>query len=97
MLCYVFFAQLLVVPSPTKAQHLVQCIYHKSGSGAIGMNLQQLLQAIKNNSSRPEDLIQLLNQLKVSEESLKGQPQKLADAIGALDPIKESLGYLYLL
>ena len=61
------------------------------------MNLQQLLQAIKSNSARREDLVQLLNQLKVSEESLKGQPQKLADALAALDPFSESLGYLYLL
>lgn len=61
------------------------------------MNLQQLLQAIKSNSARREDLVQLLNQLKVSEESLKGQQQKLADALAALDPLSESLGYLYLL
>lgn len=62
------------------------------------MNLQQLVHAIKDMSSRgPQELAQLLQQLKVSEESLRNQHQKLPEALTHLDPARESLGYLYFL
>ena len=61
------------------------------------MNLQQLLQAIRDNSSRSQDLKQLLQQLKVSEETLKSQAAHLPDALAQIDPTAHSLGYLFLL
>ena len=62
------------------------------------MNLQQLVHAIKDMSSRgPQELAQLLQQLKVSEESMRNQHQKVAEALTHLDPARESLGYLYFL
>lgn len=61
------------------------------------MNLQQLIQAIKGNSHSLQDLAHLLQQLQVSEESLRNQPQKVIDALSVVDPSRESLGYLFLL
>ena len=61
------------------------------------MNLQQLLQAIKENSSRSQDLKQLLQQLKVSEDTLKTQVAHLPDALSQIDPAAHSLGYLFIL
>lgn len=61
------------------------------------MNLQQLVQAIKDISSRSQDLNQLLQQLKVSEESLIQQRDQLLFVLAELDPARDSLGYLYLL
>ena len=61
------------------------------------MNFQQLMHAIKDMSSRPQDLAQLLQQLKLSDDSLRNQNQKLPEALAHLDPASESLGYLYLL
>lgn len=61
------------------------------------MNLQQLIQAIKDMSTSSRDLAQLLPQLKVSEESLQNQPQKVVDALSIVHPSRESLGYLFLL
>lgn len=61
------------------------------------MNLQQLVQAIKDISSRSQDLNQLLQQLKVSEETLKNQRPHLLNALSELDPARHSLGYLFLL
>ena len=61
------------------------------------MNLQQLVQAIKDISSRSQDLNQLLQQLKVSEETLKNQRPHLLNALSELDPARHSLGCLFLL
>ncbi len=65
---------------------------------ACNMNLSQLLHAIKDMSSRgPQELVQLLQQLKVSEDSLRNQTQKVAEALTHLDPARESLGFLFFL
>ncbi|MCJ1241629.1 hypothetical protein MMC14_009635 [Varicellaria rhodocarpa] len=48
-------------------------------------------------STSSRDLAQLLQQLKVSEDSLRNQPQKVKDALGIVHPNRESLGYLFLL
>ena len=49
-------------------------------------------------SSRgPQELVQLLQQLKVSEDSLRNQTQKVAEALTHLDPARESLGFLFFL
>ncbi|KAL0040703.1 hypothetical protein WJX79_002309 [Trebouxia sp. C0005] len=62
------------------------------------MNLTQLLHAIKDMSSRgPQELVQLLQQLKVSEDSLRSQSQKVLEALPHLDPARESLGCLFFL
>ena len=61
------------------------------------MNLQQLVQAIKDISSRSQDLNQLLQQLKVSEDTLKNQRPQLLNVLSDLDPAIHSLGYLYCL
>lgn len=61
------------------------------------MNLQHLIQAIKGNSHNVQELTQLLQQLQVSEESLRNQPQKVIEALNVVDPSRESLGYLFLL
>lgn len=62
------------------------------------MNLSQLLHAIKDMSSRgPQELVQLLQQLKVSEDSLRNQSQKVVEALTHLDPARESLGCLFFL
>ena len=61
------------------------------------MNLQQLIQAIKDMSTSSQDLARLLQQLKVSEESLRNQPQKVMEALNIVHPSRESLGYLFLL
>ena len=61
------------------------------------MNLQQLLQAVRNTSSRPEDLQQLLKQLKVSDDSLRSQAQNIIEALTHLEPARNSLGYVYFL
>lgn len=61
------------------------------------MNLQQLVQAVKDISLRSQDLNQLLQQLKVSEESLVQQRDQLLFVLAELDPARDSLGYLYLL
>ena len=61
------------------------------------MNLHQLIQAIQGTSTSSQGLARLLQQLKVSEESLRNQPQKVMEALNMLDPSRESLGYLFLL
>lgn len=61
------------------------------------MNLHQLVQAIKDISSRSQDLVQLLQQLKLSEETLLSQRDQLLNVLSELDPARHSLGYLYLL
>ena len=64
---------------------------------SVAMNLQHLIQAIKDMSTSSQDLARLLQQLKVSEESLRNQPQKVMEALNILNPSRESLGYLFLL